>query len=135
MTEQELRNIPIGGDVWYFHVKLCNASSVRIRHNDKPKHLRKVETEEVSLADIVCQFVDDNGKMYGAYYKLGCNNIFADEKSAWESYSNKVQKMIAEVKKRKREYCKTANDTISRLQDENIVAVTQHLNGGDGNAD
>lgn len=30
MTEQELRNIPIGGDAWYFRVRLCNASSVRI---------------------------------------------------------------------------------------------------------
>ena len=135
MTEQELRDIPIGGDVWYLRVKLCNASSVRIRHNDKPKHLCKVETEEAALANIVCSFVDDNGERYGAYYRLGCDNIFTDEKSAWESYSNKAQKMIAEVKKRKREYCKVANDTISQLQNEYIVAVAQHLNGGDVDAD
>ena len=134
MTEQELRNIPIGGDIWYFRARLCNTSSVRIRHNDKPKHLRKVETEEKQLANILCTFVDDNGERYGVYYKLGCDNIFTDEKSALESYSNKVQKMIAEVKKRKREYCKVANDTISRLQDEYIVAVAQHLNGGDVDA-
>lgn len=134
MTEQELRDIPIGGDVWYFRVKLCNASSVRIRHNDKPKHLCKVETEEAALANIVCSFVDDNGERYGAYYRLGCDNIFTDEKSALESYSNKVQKMIAEVKKRKREYCKVANDTISQLQNEYIVAVAQHLNRGDTDA-
>lgn len=134
MTEQELRNIPIGGDAWYFRARLCNTSSVRIRHNDKPKHLRKVETEEKPLANILCTFVDDNGERYGVYYKLGCDNIFTDEKSAWESYSNKVQKMIAEVKKRKREYCKVANDTIGQLQNEYIVAVSQHLNGGDADA-
>lgn len=134
MTERELRSIPIGGDVWYFRVSLCNASSVRIRRNDKPKHLRKVETEKKELANIVCSFVDDSGTEYGAYYNLGCNNIFTDEKSAWESYSNEVQKIIAEVKKRKREYCKVANDTISQLQNEYIVAVARHLNGGDVDA-
>lgn len=135
MTGQELRNIPIGGDAWYFRARLCNTSSVRIRHNDKPKHLCKVETKEKPWADIICTFVDDNGTEYGVYYKLGCENIFTDEKSAWESYSNRVQKMIAEVKKRKREYCKVANDTISQLQNEYIVAVAQHLNGGDVDAD
>lgn len=134
MTEQELRNIPIGGDIWYFRVRLCNASSVRIRHNDKPKHLRKVEIEEGPLAHFLCTFVDDNGRRYGISYKLGHDNIFTDEKSAWESYSNNVQKMIAEVKKRKREYCKVANDTISQLQNEYIVAVAQHLNRGDTDA-
>lgn len=135
MTGQELRNIPIGGDVWYFRVRLCNDSSVRIRHNDKPKHLRKVETEEGTLAHFICTFVGDNGERYGISYKLSHDNIFTDEKSAWESYSNNVQKMIAEVKKRKREYCKVANDTISQLQNEYIVAVAQHLNRGDTDAD
>ena len=135
MTGQELRNIPIGGDVWYFRVRLCNDSSVRIRHNDKPKHLRKVETEEGTLAHFICTFVGDNGERYGISYKLSHDNIFTDEKSAWESYSNNVQKMIAEVKRRKREYCKVANDTISQLQNEYIVAVAQHLNGGDVDAD
>ena len=135
MTGQELRNIPIGGDVWYFRVRLCNDSSVRIRHNDKSKHLRKVETEEGTLAHFICTFVGDNGERYGISYKLSHDNIFTDEKSAWESYSNNVQKMIAEVKRRKREYCKVANDTISQLQNEYIVAVAQHLNGGDVDAD
>ena len=135
MTGQELRNIPIGGDVWYFRVRLCNASSVRIRHNDKPKHLRKVETAEGPLAHFLCTFVGDNGERYGISYKISHDNIFTDEKSAWESYSNNVQKMIAELKKRKREYCKVANDTISQLQNEYVVAVAQHLNGGDADAD
>lgn len=134
MTVYQLRNLPIGGGVWYFCAELSHSPKVKVRHNDKPKHLRKVETAE-PLRDVSCTFVDDDGKRYGVYYALGCNNLFTSEKSAWIGYFNKMQEMIKEVERRKREYCKTADDTISQLRSGYIDEVAQFLNRGDENAD
>lgn len=133
MTIQQMRDIPIGGKVWYARVDLCDKPSVQLYVNDKPCLITRVE--DVSWARERFRCV---GLPRGAYlisYKYDTEHLFLDEKSALEYYCAEIQKATKEIAKRKREYCKNANAYTKEIQDDAIKLMNEFLNRGDTDAD
>lgn len=136
MTEQELRNLPIGTDVWYTIVKLFNIPSVRIRYNKKPVHLRKVKEEIMPMTKISvgCYLEDDSGVRYYRSYYEEHGSIFTEEKAAWEHYDKWLVDAMNEVNRRRKAYVDVAKDSLNRLSESRILAFDERLNGGDADA-
>ena len=136
MTEQELRDLPIGSDVWYTIVKLFNAPSVRIRYNKKPIHFRKVKEEIMPMTNISvgCYLEDDSGIRYyrGYYEEHKC--LFTEENPAWEYYDKRLADAMNEVNRRKTAYYNIAQESLGRLSDSRILAFDERLNRGGNNA-
>lgn len=136
MTEQELRNIPIGGIIWYTNVVLCKAPGIKLLVNDRPCRVAK-------LSEYNSMFTHENCGFKASGLPRGCNAIiyqsdnrttFPDEKSAVEYYCEEIQKATKEIAKRKREYCKNANAYAKKIQDDAIKQMNNFLNGGDVDA-
>ena len=138
MTGQELRDLPIGTDVWYTSVKLFNTPSVRIRYNKKPIHFRKVEEVVRTMTDIRvgCYLKDDNGaRYYRNYHRDSHEGFFTEEPLAWKSYDKQAKAAIKEIYRRRRAYCDVAKTSLEQLDDSRIIALNERLNRGDENAD
>ena len=136
MTEQELRNIPIGGIIWYTNVVLCKAPGIKLSVNDRPCRVTK-------LSEYNSMFTHENCGFKASGLPRGCSAIlyrsdnkttFPDEKSAVEYYCEEIQKATKEIAKRKREYCKNANSYVKKIQDDAIKQMNNFLNGGDVDA-
>lgn len=138
MTEQELRDLPIGSDVWYTHVELFKVPSVRIKHNKKPIHLRKVKEEVMTMTNICvgCYFEDDNGTRYYRHYRWSDHDcLFTEENQAWEYYDKRLADAMNEVNRRKKAYHDIAQDSLSRLFNSRVLANDERLNRGETDAD
>lgn len=138
MTEQELRDLPLGSDVWYALVKLFKVPSVRIRYNKKPIHLRKVKEEVMTMTNICvgCYFEDDNGTRFYRHYRWSDHDcLFTEEKSAWEYYDEQAKKAMKEIYRRRRAYCDVAKTSLEQLDNSRVIALFERLNRGDADAD
>lgn len=137
MTEQELRDLPIGSDVWYTIVELYKVPSVRIRYNKKPIHFHKVKEEVMPMTNISvgCYLEDDNGIRYYRSYYEEHKCLFTEEDPAWEYYDKRLADAMNEVNRRKTAYYNTAQEALGRLSDSRILAFDERLNRGDVDAD
>lgn len=134
MTEQELRDLPLGGKVWYSYVKMCKAPEIRLYINDSPRVVTKIA--EAGSACGLPAF-RATGLPRGGFivtYEYNHERIFPDEKSAMEYYCAEIQKATKEIAKRKREYCKNANAYAKKIQDDAIRQMDDFLNRGDTDA-
>lgn len=134
VTIQQMRDLPIGGKVWYSQVAMCKAPGIQLYINDRPRAITKV---------------NDLPDMYGfpAFRATGlprgnsivaytyCNELlFLDEKSALEYYCAEIQKATKEIAKRKREYYKNANAYAKKIQDDATKQMNNFLNRGEADA-
>lgn len=135
MTIQQMRDIPIGGKVWYSRVTMCEKPSIQLYINDRPRVITKVE-DLPERRRFPCFRV--TGMPRGSYlisYDYDGKHLFLDEKSAMEYYCEEIQKATKEIAKRKREYCKNANTYAKKIQDDAIQQMNNFLNRGDTDAD
>lgn len=133
VTIQQMRDLPIGGKVWYSHVAMCKEPSFRLYINDKPRAITKVE----DVSDMYCHCCRVTGLPRGCSlvdYERSNMHLFLDEKSALEYYCAEIQKVTKEIAKSKREYCKNANAYTKKIQDDAIKLMNDFLNGGDTDA-
>lgn len=134
MTEQQLRNLPIGGKVWYSSVEMCKAPGIHLYTNDRPRVVTKI-AEAASMYGLPA--FRATGLPRGGLivtYKYDHECLFPDEKSAMEYYCAEIQKATKEIAKRKREYCKTANAYAKKIQNDAIKQMNNFLNRGDTDA-
>lgn len=137
MTEQELRNIPIGGIIWYANVVLCKAPGIKLLVNDRPRRVAKLSEYNSMFTHENCGFKASGLPRGSNVILYQCDNgtTFLDEKSAMEYYCEEIQKATKEIAKRKREYCKNANAYAKKIQDDAIKQMNDFLNRGDADAD
>ena len=119
MTVQQMRDIPIGGKVWYSRVTMCEKPSIQLYINDRPRVITKVE-DLPERRRFPCFRV--TGMPRGSYL------ISYDYDGA------EIQKATKEIAKRKREYCKNANAYAKKIQADAIKQMNDFLNRGDVDA-
>lgn len=128
ITVQQMRDIPIGGTVWYSHVSMCKAPGIKLYVNDRPRVVTKVE----NLSDMYgCPGFHATGLPRGCSfvsYEHPNKHLFLDEKSALEYYCAEIEKVTKEIAKRKREYCKNANSYAKKIQGDAIKQMNDFLN-------
>lgn len=134
MTIQQMRDIPIGGKVWYSRVDMCKAPSVQLYINDRPRAITKVEVFPSVYGHSAFRATGLPRGNSIVEYKYYSKHLFLDEKSALEYYCAEIQKATKEIAKRKREYCKNANAYAKKIQDDAIKQMNDFLNRGDVDA-
>lgn len=130
MTIRQMRDIPIGGKVWYSCVTMCKAPGIHLYINDRPRAITKVE--DFPSIFRATGLPRGNSIVKYEYYS---RHLFLDEKSAMEYYCEAIQMATKEIAKRKREYCKNANAYAKKIQDDAIKQMNNFLNRCDVNAD
>ena len=135
MTIQQMRDIPIGGKVWYSYVDMCKAPSVQLYINDRPRVITKVEDFPSVYGHSAFRATGLPRGNSIVEYKYYSKYLFLDEKSAMEYYCEAIQRATKEIAKRKREYCKNANAYSKKIQDDAIKQMNNFLNRCDVNAD
>ena len=135
MTIQQMRDIPIGGKVWYSCVDMCKAPSVQLYINDRPRAITKVEVFPSIYGYSAFRATGLPRGNSIVEYKYYSKHLFLDEKSALEYYCEEIQKATKEIAKRKREYCKNANAYAKKIQDDAIRQMNDFLNRSNANAD
>ena len=133
MTIQQMRDIPIGGKVWYYRVTMCEKPSIML-YVDRPCVITKVE--DFSERRVFPCFYTTGMPMwnYPISYEYDGKYLFLDEKSAMEYYYEEIQKATKEFVKRKCEYCKNVNAYVKKIQDDAINQMNDFLNRGDTGA-
>lgn len=130
ITIQQMRDLPIGGKVWYSCVKMCKAPGIQLYINDRPRVITKFKDSPNRNG---CPTFRATGLPRGNYivaYGYYNEHLFLDEKSALEYYCAEIQKATKEIAKRKREYCKNANAYAKEIQDDAIKLMNDFLNRG-----
>lgn len=131
---QQLRDLPLGGKVWYARVAMCKAPGIQLYINDRPRVVTKIEevTDMYGLPAFRATGLPRGHSVvtYDYYH----DQFFPDEKSAMEYYCAEIQKATKEIAKRKREYCKNANAYAKKIQDDAISQMNDFLNRGDTDA-
>lgn len=131
VTIQQMRDLPIGGKIWYSHVLMCKAPGIQLYVNDRPRVITKVN----DLSDMHgFPAFRASGLPRGNSIVASNKFLFLDKKSALEYYCAEIQKATKEIAKRKREYYKNANAYAKKIQDDATKQMNDFLNRGEVDA-